>query len=88
MKPRPQRRSGNLSALKVELWAGIRYAAKLLEETETPPELKLRAVSALATAGSVYAKLLEAKPDADETPAVPADVIVIRSTTGSNGHHG
>ena len=57
-KPRPQRRSGNISALRVELWAGIRAAAGMLEDPDLPPEVRLRAVSALATAGSVYMKLL------------------------------
>jgi hypothetical protein len=88
MKPRPQRRSGNFSALKVEVWAAIREASAVLSAPETTPELKLRAVSAIATAAAVYAKLLESTPAADETPELPGEVIVIRSTTGSNGHHG
>jgi hypothetical protein len=87
MKARPQRRSGNFAALKVEVWAAIRAASALLDDPETTPELRLRAVSAVATAGAVYAKLLEATPDDDAKPDTPSDIIVIRSPNGSNGHH-
>jgi hypothetical protein len=58
-KERRRRDRGDLRQLSVELWAGIRYAAALLEDTGAPPELKLRAVSALATASSVYARIFE-----------------------------
>jgi hypothetical protein len=88
MKSRRRRDSGDLCQLRVELWAGIRAAAAMLDNPETTPELKLRAVSALATAASVYAKLLESTPANDATPEPQGDVIVIRSTTGTNGHHG
>jgi hypothetical protein len=86
-KPRRRRDAGDLCQLRVELWAGVRVAAAMVDNPETPPELKLRAVSALATAASVYAKLLESKPPGDETPEPAAEVIVIKSSTGSNGHH-
>ena len=68
MKARPQRRSGNLAALKVEVWAAIRAASAMLDDPDTSPELRLRAVSAVATAGAVYAKLLEATPEDHVTP--------------------
>jgi hypothetical protein len=58
MSARPQRRSGNLPALKVELWAAIRAASALIADPESPPELRLRAVSALSTAAAVYARIL------------------------------
>ena len=58
-KPRKRRDSGDICQLRVELWAGVRVAAALVDDPESSPELKLRAVSALATAASVYAKLLE-----------------------------
>jgi hypothetical protein len=86
MKARRRRDRGDICQLRVELWAGIRAASLIVDDPETTPELKLRAVSALATAASVYAKLLEAKPDDDVKPATPGDIIVIRSATGSNGH--
>jgi hypothetical protein len=85
-KPRKRRDAGDICQLRVELWAGIRYAAALVDDPETIPELKLRAVSALATAASVYAKLLDPKPT-DRGPDTPGEVIVIRSATGANGHH-
>jgi hypothetical protein len=58
MSARPQRRSGNLSALKVELWAAIRATSAIIADPETPTELRVRAVSAMATASSVYARIL------------------------------
>lgn len=58
MKPRPRRRAGDLQALKVELWTAIRAASALVEDPESPPERRLRAVSALSTAAAVYAKIL------------------------------
>jgi hypothetical protein len=57
-KPRRRRDAGDICQLRVEMWAGIRAAAGLLEDPDLPPEVKLRAISALATAGSVYLKLL------------------------------
>lgn len=56
--PRRRRDAGDLRQLKVELWAGIRYAASVVDNPEMSPELKLRAVSALATTGAIYAKIL------------------------------
>jgi hypothetical protein len=87
MKPRRRRDAGDICQLRVELWAGVRVAAAMVDNPETPPELKLRAVSALATAASVYAKLMEAKADGDVKPEPADNVIVIRSTAGSNGQH-
>jgi hypothetical protein len=58
MKPRPRRRAGDLSALKVELWTAIRAASAMVEDPESPPERRLRAISALSTAAAVYARIL------------------------------
>jgi hypothetical protein len=90
MSARPQRRSGNLSALKVELWAAIRAASQIISDESTSAELRLRAVSAIATAGSVYAKLLTGwKPD--DPPPTPEDedrnTIIVRVRETTNGHH-
>jgi hypothetical protein len=89
MKSRPQRRSGNFSALKVEIWASIRAVAGVIADPETTPDLKVRALSAIAAAGGVYLRILESERQQTlvDTPELPGDVIVIRSTTGSNGHH-
>jgi hypothetical protein len=90
MSARPQRRSGNLSALKVELWTAIRAASGMLDDAETTPELKLRAVSAIATAAAVYARILEGgKPNDPKASAITedADTIVIRVREAANGHH-
>jgi hypothetical protein len=56
--PRRRRDAGDLCQLRVELWAGVRVASAMVDDPETTPELRLRAVSALATAASVYAKIL------------------------------
>ena len=69
------------------MWRAICEAEDILDLEESPPELRLKAIHALATCGQVYAKLLEAKPPDEVTPAVPADIIVIQSKSGSNGHH-
>ena len=86
--PRRRRDSGDICQLRVELWAGVRVAAAMVDDPEVTPELKLRAVSALATAASVYAKLLEGMPADETAPKIPTDVIVIGSQTGTNGHYG
>jgi hypothetical protein len=83
-KPRRRRDSGDICQLRVELWAGIRVAAAMVDDPETPPELKLRAVSALATAASVYHKLLET-PSGQATPEATDNVINI--DVSHNGHH-
>ena len=57
-KPRQRRDSGDLCQLKVELWAGVRAAAAMVDDPGATPTEKLRAISALATAGAVYLKLL------------------------------
>jgi hypothetical protein len=59
MSARPQRRSGNLSALKVELWAAIRHLSATIANAEVSPELRLRACSAMAANAGVYRQLLE-----------------------------
>jgi hypothetical protein len=90
MSARPQRRSGNLSALKVEIWASIREVAAIVGTPGTPVDLKVCGLSAIAAAGGVYLRILESERQANptDTPALPGDIILIRSTSGSNGHHG
>jgi hypothetical protein len=56
---RPWRRSGNLSALKVEVWSAIRAASLVIGDAGTEPELKLKAASTITTAGAVYLRILE-----------------------------
>jgi hypothetical protein len=90
MKPRRRRDAGDICQLRVELWAGIRVAAAMVDDPQTPPELKLRAVSALATAASVYAKLLQGetpRPSGEESPENP-DTIIVHVREATNGHHG
>jgi hypothetical protein len=65
MSARPRRRSGNLSALKVELWAAIRAASAIVGDRDSEPELKLKAASTLATAGGVYLRILEGSDTED-----------------------
>ena len=59
MSVRPRRRAGNIQALKVELWHAVRCASAVMSDSETEPELRLRAASAIATAGGVYLRILE-----------------------------
>ena len=89
MKSRPQRRSGNFSALKVEIWASIREVAGVIADPETTPDLKVRALSAIAAAGGVYLRILESERQqtpADQ-PVLPGEIIVIRANDERNGHH-
>jgi hypothetical protein len=72
VKPRRRRDAGDLCQLRVELWAGIRYAAALLENATLGPEVKLRAVSALATASGIYRQLLETSEMADRLAELEA----------------
>jgi hypothetical protein len=58
-KRRGRRRSGDLRALKVEVWAAIRYLADTIEDAEASRESRLRACSAMATCAGVYKQLLE-----------------------------
>jgi hypothetical protein len=59
MSARPRRRSGNLSALKVEIWSAIRAASVIIADPTAEPDLKLKAASSIATAGAVYLRILE-----------------------------
>jgi hypothetical protein len=59
MSARPRRRSGNLSALKVEVWSAIRAASVMLGDPGAAADLKLKAASTLTTAGAVYLRILE-----------------------------
>jgi hypothetical protein len=56
---RRRRASGDLSQLKVEVWACIRYLADTIENEELARELRLRACSAMAANAGVYRQLLE-----------------------------
>lgn len=90
MKSRRRRDRGDICQLRVELWAGIRAASAMVEDPETTPALKLRAVSALATAAAVYARILEGgkADDANAATAVEdADTIIVRVREAANGHH-
>jgi hypothetical protein len=58
MSARPRRRSGNLSALKLEVWSAIRAASVILSDPGAAADLKLKAASTLATAGAVYLRIL------------------------------
>jgi hypothetical protein len=82
------RNAGTMTALKRRVWRAVCEAEDILDLEESPPELRLKAIHALATCAQVYAKLLEATPEPDATPETSGDVIVIRSQTGSNGQHG
>jgi hypothetical protein len=58
-KRRRRRASGDLSQLKVEVWACIRYLADTIENEELTREIRLRACSAMAANAGVYRQLLE-----------------------------
>lgn len=59
-KPRRRTRgSGTVSDVKRHLWEAITDAERLLRST-TDPKLRLRCTHAIATAGGVYAKVVEA----------------------------
>jgi hypothetical protein len=59
MSARPRRRSGNVSALKLEVWSAIRAASAIIGDPGAEADLKLKAASTLATAGAVYLRILE-----------------------------
>jgi hypothetical protein len=59
-KPRRRRDSGDICQLRVELWAGIKAASAMVEDADTTPMERLRAISALSMASSVYLKIHEA----------------------------
>lgn len=60
-KPMPQRvRAGDLNNLKRRLWGAILRADRIVADDDQPPEVVLRAVSAMSTACGVYRGLLEA----------------------------
>jgi hypothetical protein len=56
-KPRRRRESGDICQLRVELWAGIKAASAMVEDPDATPMERLRAISALSMASSVYVKL-------------------------------
>jgi hypothetical protein len=58
-KRRRRRASGDLSQLKVEVWAYIRHLADTIENEELSRELRLRACSAMAANAGVYRQLIE-----------------------------
>lgn len=60
-KPRRLRRGkpGDTTALRRIMWAAIRRVDELIEDTTIEPDVLLRAVSALSTAGGVYLRATE-----------------------------
>lgn len=78
---------GNLAALKRRLWRAFCEAEEVLDLEDITPELRLKAISTMGTLGAVYAKLLEAPQEEHPRDTLPGDIILIRSTSGSNGHH-
>jgi hypothetical protein len=60
LKRRKRRRAGDIKALKVEVWAALCEASAIAEDPETPPDRKLRAVSAIGVVAGMYRQLLDA----------------------------
>jgi hypothetical protein len=58
-KRRRRRASGDLSQLKVEVWATIRYLADTIENEELSREVRLRACSAMAVNAGIYRQILQ-----------------------------
>jgi hypothetical protein len=85
MSARPRRRSGNLSALKLELWAAIRAASVIIGDAATEPELKLKAAATIATAGGVYLRILQGADTEDRVAQMEAVMQSIITQT-TNGH--
>jgi hypothetical protein len=56
---RKRHHSGSIGSLKGMLWASLCEAMRIVEDSKTPKVVRLRAISAVSTAGAVYAKLLE-----------------------------
>jgi hypothetical protein len=79
---RRRRDAGDLCQLRVELWAGVRVAAAMVDDPDVSPEVKLRAVSALATAASVYKGILEI----DINARLLALEEQVKARAGRNGH--
>jgi hypothetical protein len=85
MSARPRRRSGNLSALKVELWSAIRAVAVIVGDRYSGPELKLKAASTIATVGGVYLRILEGSDTENRVSAMESAMQSILEHT-RNGH--
>jgi hypothetical protein len=85
MSARPRRRSGNLSALKVELCSAIRAVAVIVGDRCSEPELKLKAASTIATIGGVYLRILEGSETENRVSAMEAAMQSILEDT-RNGH--
>jgi hypothetical protein len=86
-KPRKRRDSGDLCQLRVELWAGVRVAAAMVDNPKTKPDMKLRAISALATVGAVYARLLETSELVALQERITALEARLQEQGSTNGHH-
>jgi hypothetical protein len=76
-----RRRSGNLSALKLEVWSAIRAASAIIGDPTSEPEVKLKAASTLATAGAVYLRILEGSE-------LEERITRLEALSQRNGHHG
>jgi hypothetical protein len=86
MNARPRRRSGNLSALKLEVWSAIRAASTIIADATTEPELKLKAASTTATAGGVYLRILEGSDTEDRVTQMEAFMqSIVEETRNGDG---
>jgi hypothetical protein len=56
---RRRRAAGDLSQLKVELWATIAHLSRTIENDELSQEIRLRACSAMGQVGGVYRQLIQ-----------------------------
>jgi hypothetical protein len=84
MSARPRRRSGNLSVLKLEIWSAIKAASAIMGDPDNEPELRLRAASAVATAGGVYIRILAGSETEDRV----ADLEVVMQSIVEQARNG
>jgi hypothetical protein len=88
MNPRPRRRAGNLSALKLEVWSAIRATAAIIADPEAGADLKLKAASTLATAGGVYLRILECRETEERVAQMEAMMhTVLEQAQNGHGEH-
>jgi hypothetical protein len=84
MSARPRRRSGNLSALKLEVWGAIRAASVIMADPSTGPDVRLKAASTMATAGAVYLRILMGSETEDRI----AEMEALMRTIVEQARHG